>query len=168
MASSTSPDGIVYPDATDPVAPLNAVFQDLAESVQDALDNFELSDLSDVDITSPLAGEILVYDGTDWVNSNLLLVETDEKIANYTLQITDTSKVVPINGTDLVVTVPLNSAVGFPIGSVVNIYNLNASGVIIIGAGGVTVRNAGMLGEFGEASLRKRGTNEWVLAGNVL
>ena len=37
MASSTSPDGIVYPDASDPVAPLNTVFQDLAESVQDAL-----------------------------------------------------------------------------------------------------------------------------------
>jgi hypothetical protein len=39
MASNTSPDGIVYPDASDPIAPLNAVFQDLAESVQDALDN---------------------------------------------------------------------------------------------------------------------------------
>ena len=38
MASSTSPDNIVYPDASDPIAPLNAVFQDLAESVQAALD----------------------------------------------------------------------------------------------------------------------------------
>ena len=37
MASATTPDGIVYPDASDPVAPLNTVFQDLAESVQDAL-----------------------------------------------------------------------------------------------------------------------------------
>lgn len=41
MASTTSPDGIVYPDASDPVAPLNTVFQDLAESVQTALDNIE-------------------------------------------------------------------------------------------------------------------------------
>lgn len=40
MASTTSPDGIVYPDASDPIAPLNTVFQDLAESVQVALDNF--------------------------------------------------------------------------------------------------------------------------------
>jgi hypothetical protein len=37
MASATTPDGIVYPDASDPVAPLNTVFQDLAESVQTAL-----------------------------------------------------------------------------------------------------------------------------------
>lgn len=39
MASSTSPSGIVYPDASDPVAPLNTVFKDLADSVQSALDN---------------------------------------------------------------------------------------------------------------------------------
>jgi hypothetical protein len=38
MASTTTPDGIVYPDASDPIAPLNAVFQDLAESVQAAFD----------------------------------------------------------------------------------------------------------------------------------
>jgi len=37
MASQTSPSGIVYPDASDPVAPLNTVFQDLAESVEAAL-----------------------------------------------------------------------------------------------------------------------------------
>ena len=37
MASATSPSGIVYPDASDPVAPLNTVFQDLAESVEAAL-----------------------------------------------------------------------------------------------------------------------------------
>jgi hypothetical protein len=37
MASTTSPDGIVYPDASDPIVPLNAVFQDLADSVQVAL-----------------------------------------------------------------------------------------------------------------------------------
>jgi hypothetical protein len=41
MASSTSPDNIVYPDASDPIAPLNAVFQDLAVSVQEALDELK-------------------------------------------------------------------------------------------------------------------------------
>lgn len=37
MASATSPSGIVYPDASDPIAPLNTVFQDLAESVEAAI-----------------------------------------------------------------------------------------------------------------------------------
>ena len=43
MASTTSPDGIVYPDASDPIAPLNTVFQDLAESVQAAFDSRPVS-----------------------------------------------------------------------------------------------------------------------------
>jgi hypothetical protein len=37
MPDFTSPGGIVYPLPTDPIAPLNAVFQDLAESAQDAI-----------------------------------------------------------------------------------------------------------------------------------
>lgn len=75
MASSTSPDGIVFPDASDPIAPLNAVFQDLAESVQTALDGIvppevsELNDIGDVVITSPQIGQSLVYDGDNWVNA---------------------------------------------------------------------------------------------------
>ena len=78
MASSTSPDGIVYPDASDPIAPLNAVFQDLAESVQDALDARplgaeDLDDLGDVTITTPADGQVLTYDNgtSEWVNQAL-------------------------------------------------------------------------------------------------
>jgi len=37
MPANTSPDGIVYPISTDPIAPLNTHFQDLAESVQGAI-----------------------------------------------------------------------------------------------------------------------------------
>lgn len=37
MPASTTPDGIVYPLSTDPIAPLNAHFEGLADSVQDAL-----------------------------------------------------------------------------------------------------------------------------------
>jgi len=39
MPAFTSPDNIVYPVITDPIEPLNAVFLDLAQSVQDALTN---------------------------------------------------------------------------------------------------------------------------------
>lgn len=143
MPDFTSPDGIVYPLPADPIAPLNTVFQDLAESTQAAFD----------DIRTEIA--------------EILLEETAEKTLNYTLQIGDLNKVVAMNGTDLVLTVPENSAVNFPIGAVVNVYNLNATPVDIVGGAGVTVRNAGELSEHGEVSLRKRGTNEWVLAGNV-
>jgi hypothetical protein len=97
----------------------------------------------------------------------LLLTETTTRTANYTLALTDQGRVVPMDGTSLEVTVPTDAAVAFPIGSVVNIYNLNASDVTIQGDTGVTVRNDGDLAQFGEVSLRKRGTDEWVVAGNL-
>jgi len=37
VPANTSPDNIVYPLSTDPIAPLNTVFEDLADSVQAAL-----------------------------------------------------------------------------------------------------------------------------------
>jgi hypothetical protein len=37
MPSTTSPGGLIYPVPSDPIAPLNAIFQDLAESTQEAL-----------------------------------------------------------------------------------------------------------------------------------
>jgi hypothetical protein len=72
-----------------------------------------------------------------------------------------------MNGSSITLTVPTNASVAFPVGTVVNVYNLNASDVTIAAASGVTLRNAGALEEYGEVSLRKRGTDEWVLAGNV-
>jgi hypothetical protein len=95
------------------------------------------------------------------------LVETTAQTANYTLALTDINKVVVMNGTSLTVTVPTNASVEFPVGSVVLIYNTDSTDVTIAGDSGVTVRNAGALAQYGEVSLRKRGTDEWVLAGNV-
>ena len=96
MASSTSPDGIVYPDASDPIAPLNAVFQDLAESVQTALDGItpgaeNLGDLGDVTITTPADGQLLAYDdGTsEWVNQALTAAQLP---AGSILQVVSTTK----------------------------------------------------------------------------
>jgi hypothetical protein len=132
----------------------------------------DLNTLSDVTITSPTTGEALIYDGSEWVNQNAfaprLLEETTTRTANYTLALTDINKVVPMNGSSLTLTIPLNSSVAFPVGSIVNIYNLASTNVTIAGDSGVTLRNAGALAQYGEASLRKRGTDEWVLAGNVV
>ena len=98
-----------------------------------------------------------------------LLLEETEVSANYTLEITDIAKVVAVDsGSNLTVTVPDNSAVAFPVGSVVNVYRAGSGAVTVEGAGGVTVRNEGDISDqFGEVSLRKRGTNEWVLVGQV-
>jgi hypothetical protein len=86
--------------------------------------------------------------------------------ANVTLSLLDINKIVSVNApSTATVTIPLNSSVAFPIGSVINVYNRSASLLTVAGAAGVTVRNAGTLEQYKEASLRKRDTDEWVAAG---
>jgi hypothetical protein len=90
--------------------------------------------------------------------------------SSYTLQLADATRVVAMSSaTATTVTVPDNVSVPFPIGTIVNIYAANAQQVTVQGAQNVTVHNAGQLaGAHTEVSLRKRGTNEWVLSGNVI
>ena len=130
MPDTTTPSGIVYPVPTDPIAPLNAVFQDLAESAQSAI---------------------------------ITRKETATKVDDYTLVLSDAGLVIAMNksgpGT---VTIPENSSVAFPLGTLVWVYNLSSSDVTIQGAGGVTLRNAASISEHGEIRLRKRATDEWV------
>jgi hypothetical protein len=99
----------------------------------------------------------------------VLLTETTERTANYTLALDDAGKVVPMNSASaLTLTVPPNSSVAFSVGTTINVYRVGAGAVTIAQGSGVTVRNAGAIkDQYGEVSLRKRATDEWVLAGNV-
>lgn len=97
-----------------------------------------------------------------------LILETAEKTADYTLALADADKVVLMNKTGAAtLTVPTNASVEFPIGTIIGVYNTSSDAVTIAGDGGVAVRNAGSLAQYGEVSLRKRGVDEWVLAGAV-
>jgi len=104
------------------------------------------------------------------MNSNAVatrsIQETSEKTAAYTLVVADAGLIVQMNASGAVnLTVPTNGTQAFPIGSIVGVYNRSSNAVTVVGAGGVTVRNAGTVGQFAEASLRKRGTDEWVMVG---
>ena len=119
-------------------------------------------------------GQFKVGDGTTAWNSLAppfppLYFTENVKTANYTLALADVAKVVAVNSSsNLTLTVPLNSSVAFPLGTVINVYRAGTGSVTISGAAGVTVRNAGAISDqFGEVSLRKRGTDEWVLSGDV-
>jgi hypothetical protein len=140
-----------------------------------------LNDLTDVEITTPSDDQFLVYDSasSNWINQTInldfsgdfaprFLTETDTRTTNYTITLNDINKVVPMNGTSLTVTIPNSTTTDFPLGSVVAVYNLASTDVNVVGAGGVTVRNSGLIDQYGEVSLRKRGANEWVLAGGVV
>jgi len=89
---------------------------------------------------------------------------------SYTLALSDVNKVVAMdNAAAATITVPNNTSVAFPVGTVINIYRMTDQLVDVVGDLGVTVRNAGNIYEqYTEISLRKRATNEWVASGNII
>lgn len=99
-------------------------------------------------------------------STGVLGIRTSTATAD-TLVLADAGKVVRYTDAGAVTaTVPPNSSVAFEVGTVVNIYSAGAGGVTIAAATGVTVRNNGTaLVQYGEASLRKDGTDEWVRVG---
>lgn len=91
---------------------------------------------------------------------------------SYTLVLTDVSKVVEMNkATANDLTVPPNSSVAFPTGTVVEVFQYGAGQTTVVAGSGVTVRSSGgalkLSGQYSGASLRKIDTNEWCLVGDI-
>jgi hypothetical protein len=90
------------------------------------------------------------------------LLQENVQTSSYTLALTDRNKIVLMNNTAAAtVTVPLNSAVAFPIGSVIYIGRFNTGTVTLAGAVGVTISKSGLFGAKEEIFIRKRGTDDW-------
>lgn len=135
------------------------------EGVATDLDTLEASAITGT-ITSAVEGESVVYDGSEFVNGFPYLLETSEQTADYTLVLADAGKVVNMNKSGAAtLTIPTNASVAFPIGTVIRVYNQSADDVTVAGDSGVTVRNEGTVGQYAEASCRKRATDEWVMVG---
>ena len=136
------------------------------DTLESTVSNFGVADLADANIGTEANGESLVYNGTDWVNGIPPVLETEEQTASYILDTADAGYIVNMNVSGAsTVTVPPNSDAAFPIGTVIGIYNQSADDVTVTPGSGVTVRNADVVGQYGEASVRKRGTDEWVMVG---
>jgi hypothetical protein len=91
---------------------------------------------------------------------------------NYTLVLGDAGKAVEMNNSSArSITVPPNSSVAFPVGTVIEICSLNTGLVTISPGAGVTLRSRGGLlnlpGQYAAATIRKRATDEWIVAGDL-
>lgn len=91
---------------------------------------------------------------------------------SYTIALSDANNVVIelSNTSAITLTVPTNATAPIPIGSQVQILQTNTGQVTVAGAGGVTVNaNPGLKlrGQWSFATLIKRGTDTWVLVGDV-
>lgn len=98
-------------------------------------------------------------------------IATNVRTASYTLVLGDAGKAVEFNSANAVtLTVPPNSAVAFPIGTVIELFTLGAGQVTIAPGSGVTLRSGNGLKlrvQYSVAALRKRATDEWVVAGDL-
>lgn len=91
---------------------------------------------------------------------------------SYTLVIGDISKAVEsTSATAINITVPPNSTVAFPVGTVIEVAQIGVGQITLVPGASVTLRSAGSAlktrVQYSTLSIRKRATNEWVVAGDV-
>lgn len=139
-----------------------------------------LGGLSNVDTETVSDNDVLAYNAgsSKWepsgayaLASDLSVIDANVQTASYTLALSDAGKSVEMNvasANDL--TVPPNSSVAFPVGTVVKVCQVGAGQTTIVAGSGVDIRTPETLtltGQWSTVSLRKRATDEWVLAGDV-
>jgi len=94
-----------------------------------------------------------------------------QAVSAYTLVLADAGKAVEMNvptANDL--TVPPNSSVAFPVGTIIEVLQVGAGQTTIVAGAGVTLRTPSTLnvaGQWGTVSLRQRATDEWVVVGDL-
>jgi len=92
--------------------------------------------------------------------------------ASYTLVIGDAGKNIRMNNASANnLTVPLNATVAFALGTEIDICQYGAGQTSVVATGGVTIRskagNLKLTGQYSGATLKKIGTDEWMLFGDL-
>jgi len=127
-------------------------------------------DVNGHNIVSTSNGNInLLPNGTGAVVINIPI---STETLQYTLVLNDNCKMIEANfsaGNNIII--PTNAAQAFPIGANVLISQYGAGQVTIVASAGVTLRSSGgktkTAAQYSVATLIKRGTDEWYLAGDI-
>jgi len=93
----------------------------------------------------------------------------------YTFVLTDRDDLVTASNTSSqTYTIPLNSSVAFPTGTLINLIQINTGQVTVVGAGGVTLNSTGATSaqpktraRYSVMTLIKAGTDTWYATGDV-
>jgi hypothetical protein len=123
------------------------------------------------------AGFVPVGNGTVLVTRALLSTDIPGMVANartasYTLVLTDAGKFVTMSVASAnTLTVPPNSSVAFPVGTLVDVLQYGAGVTTLTAGSGVTLSSRGNLhataGQYALVSLTKLATDVWLLAGDL-
>ena len=100
------------------------------------------------------------------------VVGINTQTASYTAVLGDAGKVIELNNASANnFTVPLNSSVAFAVNTRIDLVQYGAGQTTIVATVGVTLRSSGsklkLTGQYSGASLYKRGTDEWVVIGDL-
>lgn len=110
--------------------------------------------------------------GVEWANGFQQTLNSQSG-TTYTFVLADCyGKTVQFtNGSSITATIPPNSSVAYPVGSVINIMQWGAGTVTVAAGAGVTLRGDGSKfktnAQYAIATLMKMATDEWVMFGNV-
>jgi hypothetical protein len=102
-----------------------------------------------------------------------LIAATSQAGTAYTLVLTDAATVVELtNAGAVTVTIPPNSAVTYPIGTMIMLTQVGTGVVSVAPGAGVTLNspsnNRKIAGQYSSVSLRKRAADTWILDGDLI
>lgn len=124
------------------------------------------------DLSSDVAGKLAKANtsiqANDLAAAQRVLVNSQTD--NYTLALSDATNAVEMNkATSISVTVPPNSSVAFPVGSVIEVAQVGAGQVSIVAGTNVTVNPSGTKtrAQWSTLVLRKRATDSWLVGGDA-
>ena len=133
-----------------------------------------LNDLTDVTITSATANDVVVFDGSGFVNKYVQAIPTltnSQTGTTYTTVLSDAGKIVEIsNASAITLTIPTNSSVAYPVGTQITILQTGAGQITVAAPSGGTLNatpGTKLRTQWSSATLLKRATDTWVLIGDL-
>ena len=123
-------------------------------------------------VISSTAGGFIFTDGTQTLEGVPSRTPIIQKTASYTLSsLTERDDLIEMaSASAMTLTIPLNSAVAFPVGTSIDILQTSTGQVTIAGSGGVTINSTPGLKlrtQWSTATLFKRAENTWVVYGDL-
>ncbi len=122
-----------------------------------------------IEVTNAVAAEAVARDNA----ITNAIITANRQIASYILALTDINKVVEMSVASAnTLTIPPNSSVAFPIGTVIEVLQYGVGQTTLTPGAGVTIRSEGSklktTAQYAQAALRKIDTDEWIAAGSLI
>jgi hypothetical protein len=140
-----------------------------------AAPSIAIDDLTDVDTdtNAPSVGDMLVWDGTNWVPALAGGGINSQTGTTYTVALTDNKKTVDqANAAAITTTYPPNASVALPVDAVIAHVQSGAGQITFAAGAGVNFRLppdtvAKTRGQWSTVTMWQRAVNEWVLSGDL-